>query len=319
MGERRTRDEALDRARRAAPSGGILTGRAASAPILVLSVLALVLPGCAPRLRYVDGVDPLGFLAPDLRFYLSSSRAETLALAESFAEAGRRDFAIMAADRVDRLALGAGEDGRFEAAAYGSFPAGRADALLAADPGWKREGEGWRETGGALRVAFADSRLALASNRPLALMTPRLLEPGPSALPDAASDLSGGDLLVVVPDAYAVLSGLAGDEDGAASARFTLAAAWYVDGALSRETRAVFVFTDERSARVYESVARLALYGAVRALFDPGSGDALLAGAAWSRDGALVRVRLPSVDDAAWRDALARLAATVRAGAGRND
>ncbi|MBN1241126.1 MAG: hypothetical protein JXA15_00295 [Spirochaetales bacterium] len=277
-----------------------------------LAILALSLSACAPRLRYVADVDPLGFLAPDLRYYLSSSRAETLALAELFPASGQRGIALEAAGRVDRLALGAGEDGRFEAAAFGSFPAGRANALLAADPGWKREGDGWIEEGGDLRVAFADKRLALVSNRPLGLMTPRLLEPGPSPLPAAASDLAGGDLLVMVPDAYGILSGLAGAEDGTSSARFTLAAAWYPDGAGSRETRAAFVFPDERSARVYESVARLALYGAVRALFDTDSGDSLLGGASWSREGALVRVRLPPVEAGPWNEALGRLAAGVR-------
>ncbi|HOX17460.1 MAG TPA: hypothetical protein PKW82_03315 [Spirochaetales bacterium] len=315
MAERQRGDEGRDCGRRMPWTGRTRRRKAA----LALAVLALTLTSCAPRLRYAGGVDPLSFLSPNLDFYLSSSRAETLVLAEHFADAGRQAFALEAAARVERLALGAGDDGRFEAAAYGSFPAGRADALLAADPGWKREGEGWRETGGALRVAFADSRLALASNRPLALMTPRLLEPGPSPLPAAASDLSGGDLLVIVPDAYTVLSGLAGAAEEAGAARFTLATAWYVDGAGSRETRAAFVFPDGRSARVYEAVARLALYGAVRALFDPVAGDALLEGAAWTREGALVRVRLPPVDDAAWRGALGRLAATFRASEVRSD
>lgn len=315
MGERSMKGGARDFDRRKPPSGRFRTGRAASA----LAFLALALSACAPRLRYVADVDPLSFLASDLDFYLSSSRAETLALAEALAEPALRGFALEAAGRVDTLALGMGRDGRFEAAAFGDFPVGRANALLAADSGWKREGDGWIESRGELRVAFADARLALVSNRPLARMTPRLLEPEPSPLPEAASDLAGGDLLVIVSDAYAVLSDLAGVGEGDSAARFTLAAAWYVDGSGSRETRAAFVFPDERSARVYEPVARLALYGAIRALFDPDSGDALLGGAAWSRAGANVRVRLPPVEDESWSAALERLAATARAPDGRSD
>ncbi len=311
MDEGREKDEAPGAGLGKPPSARFGFGRPAL--VLALALSALALSACAPRLRYVEDADPLGFLAPDLDVYLSSSRAETLVLAESFAEPGQRGFALEAAGRVERLALGAGEDGRFEAAAFGSFPVGRANALLGADPGWRREGDGWMEAGGSLRVAFADARLALVSNRPLSRMTPRLLDPGPSPLPAAAAELSGGDLLVIVPDAHSVLSGLAGLEDSAASARFALAAAWYVDGSGARETRAAFAFPDERSARVYESVARLALYGAIRALFDADTGDALLGGAVWTREGPLVRVRLPIVGQRAWREALARLAASVGA------
>jgi len=277
----------------------------ALAPLGVLALLAL--SSCAPRLRYVADLDPIRYLPEELQLYATATGAEAGRIAKALLDPADLGPVLEATRRVERLALGSDGAGKAWAAASGTFPAKRANAALVLDAAWKREGPGFVRAADGTRLAFADERLALAATASLDPVLAHLEAPAAFPFPESLLGLWSADLALWVRDASSLAARVAGDAEAVEGLPpFTLAAGFSADATGALSGTLAFGFADERSARVYEAVARLSLYALARAFFEEAEGDTLLSLAQWRREGSQVRATLPPLAGPSFDAALRR-------------
>jgi len=169
--------------------------------------------------------------------------------------------------------------------AEGSYPAGAATFRLRVSPEWRKEGKTLVNRGGELRLAFAGRDLLAVGNGDLDPLLTRLSDPGPHPVPEDLRPLWEAEGALWLSRPVTVLQALMGSRAPAVPARAALLSLSPESGAYKGTW--VFEFADERSARVYGPLCRLAHYAWIRAAYgsDVEGADDALSRTRWRTDG----------------------------------
>lgn len=242
---------------------------------------------CATGIRAPAGIEPERLLPSGAFAYATLDRAMATAMVGALGfDAGDAQAALKRTDRLV-LAIDYGPDGqaRLLGIAQGSYPSAFAGAALTKKAGWEREGPGWAQTDGSLRVAFAGSRLALLGTAPLSDAAERAKAPGTHPIPDRLLDAWDGDFAFYLAQPAELLARYSPLGAGALPIVDIMLSARLGDSGY--ETAAVFSFSDEGAARVFQPLCRLLLLGLGRLAWAGDSGR-ILAPARWALSGNIV-------------------------------
>lgn len=252
----------------------------------IAALVAFSLASCATRAPIREGTDVAGALPREAAAYIRAGNGLLTEAAGVLLDPGDLKGARAVLDRTDRvtacLILGAAGQGTApDMAVYGiaegSYPAGAATFRMRLSRAWRKEGRELVSRGGGVRMAFAGRNLLVAGNRDLEPLLERLGEPRVGLVPGELRPLweAEGAILLARPDA--LLARWMGPDAPSIPAQGILLSLTRPEGSEptgAYEGTEVFLFPDERSARVFGPLCRLAHLAFVRAVYGPDSDGA---------------------------------------------
>lgn len=253
---------------------------------------------CATPLRVGPGIESERLLPSGALAYLkldgqvSSLIMKALAGREGAAAAelmaGRTESAVLAAVK--------GEGGAGPAVygiATGSYPAGLIAMKLSGDKSWKKEGPGWVQAEGTVRVGLASGGRLLLGTASLAPLAAAAARPNEHPIPALWAAAWDADLALYAPDPLSSIGAGFSLDSGAIPMQAMMLSARIADGRY--ETSMWFAFSDASSARVLSPICRLFVLAMARGVWAPRSSE-ILASARWLVEGATVSVSGLSLD-----------------------
>jgi len=266
----------------------------AGLPALALAISAFAsLASCATPLRVAADIEAERLLPPGAAVLLRLDRALSVLVMGSLGGDEAAASVEAVADRIDEAVLalmpaGAGTDGPLVyAVATGSWPAGAVSLKLSSDRAWKKEGRGFAQEDGPLRLAFATGGRLFLGTGPLDSMEAAAKAPSPQPVPERWLDSWAADVALFAPDPLSGIGSRLGLEPGAVPMRALVLSA--VARADAYDAAIMFEFGDEESARVFYPICRLLLLGLARG-FWPERAAAILGMASWRISGTVVSV-----------------------------